>query len=119
MHITGEEYVSPWKPKRVCPRCGRAVSGRCECTPEPRRRADRQRGNANERGYSRQWRYARERYLAEHPLCVDCEAKGRIEAATVVDHIVPHRGNQVLFWDVENWQALCVTHHNEKTARGE
>jgi 5-methylcytosine-specific restriction protein A len=39
-------------------------------------------------------------------------------AATIVDHIVPHRGNQKLFWDSEhNWQSLCVTHHQEKTMR--
>ena len=29
------------------------------------------------------------------------------------DHIVPHRGNATLFWDVENWQSLCTAHHSE------
>jgi 5-methylcytosine-specific restriction protein A len=37
--------------------------------------------------------------------------------ATVVDHIVPHRGNQKLFWDRKNWQSLCKTHHDRKTAQ--
>ena len=32
-------------------------------------------------------------YLARHPLCVPCEAAGRLEPATVVDHVVPHRGD--------------------------
>lgn len=34
---------------------------------------------------------------------------------TVVDHIVPHRGDQKLFWDRGNWQPLCEHHHNVKT----
>jgi 5-methylcytosine-specific restriction protein A len=33
----------------------------------------------------------------------------------VVDHIIPHRGNRELFWDTENWQALCTPCHNRKT----
>lgn len=32
--------------------------------------------------------------------------------ATVVDHIVPHRGNAVLFWDETNWQSLCKGCHD-------
>lgn len=41
-----------------------------------------------------------------------CELDGRIMAATVVDHIVPHKGDQQLFWDQSNWQPLCERHHN-------
>lgn len=41
-----------------------------------------------------------------------CAEQGRITAATVVDHITPHRGDPVLFWDEQNWQGLCVPHHN-------
>jgi 5-methylcytosine-specific restriction protein A len=36
----------------------------------------------------------------------------------VVDHIIPHRGDQYLFWDQENWQALCKDCHDRKTGRG-
>ena len=35
--------------------------------------------------------------------------------ATVVDHIVPHRGDPKLFWDTDNWQALCKQCHDHKT----
>ena len=35
--------------------------------------------------------------------------------ATVVDHIIPHRGDQKLFWDQNNWQALCKSCHDKKT----
>ncbi|WP_309252328.1 HNH endonuclease signature motif containing protein [Paenibacillus spongiae] len=41
----------------------------------------------------------------------------RVNAATVIDHIKPHKGNKVLFWDRNNWQPLCKSHHDKKTAR--
>jgi 5-methylcytosine-specific restriction endonuclease McrA len=45
---------------------------------------------------------------------------GRQVAATVVDHIKPHRGDQSLFWDKNNnWAALCETHHNSTKQRDE
>lgn len=66
--------------------------------------------------YGREWRKARAIYLSEHPLCVHCKDAGRVKAAVVVDHIQPHRGDYGLFWDRGNWQALCVMHHNVKTA---
>ncbi len=34
----------------------------------------------------------------------------------VCDHIVPHKGDQRLFWDPENRQTLCEHCHNRKTA---
>ena len=52
---------------------------------------------------------------AENPFCVKCYEEGHITMATVVDHIVPHRGDQKLFWDRGNWQPLCEHHHNVKT----
>jgi len=36
--------------------------------------------------------------------------------ATVVDHITPHKGDNDLFWDRANWQSLCESCHNRKTA---
>ena len=52
-----------------------------------------------------------------HPLCVECMKEGRYVKATDIDHIVPHRGDQKLFWDQSNWQALCHRHHSMKTRR--
>lgn len=66
---------------------------------------------------STKWRKARVMFLDEHPLCVECRKEGRVSAATVVDHIQPHHGDYELFWSVDNWQALCATHHSSKTAR--
>lgn len=42
-----------------------------------------------------------------------CEANGFIRPATLVDHIVPHRGDKTLFRDPENWQSLCDECHNK------
>ena len=60
---------------------------------------EQQRPSAARRGYGPRWRRARAEYLARHPLCGRCQADGRIKPATTVDHIVPHRGDQKLFWD--------------------
>jgi len=73
---------------------------------------DRRRGTAAERGYNAEWQKARASFLIANPTCVRCESEGRYEAATVVDHIIPHRGNQTLFWDINNWQPLCEHCHN-------
>ena len=78
---------------------------------------DRDRGSASERGYGARWRRARAYFLKRNVLCVECLRGGQTTAATVVDHIVPHKGNYGLFWDSENnWQALCEACHNRKTA---
>ena len=71
--------------------------------------------SAGSRGYGKAWQKARREYLNAHPLCVECQKEGRYVKATVVDHIIPHRGDQKLFWDRTNWQALCKKHHDLKT----
>ena len=73
--------------------------------------------SASARGYGRAWQKARKRYLEAHPVCVECLKEGKYVKATDVDHIVPHRGDQKLFWDQGNWQPLCHKHHSIKTRR--
>ena len=73
-------------------------------------RAGKQGGTA--RGYGYKWQKARERFLREHPLCCYCERIGRVTLATVVDHVVPHKGDESLFWDESNWQPLCKPCHD-------
>lgn len=68
------------------------------------------------RGYGYGWQKSRIEYLKENPLCVTCHQNGRIVSATVVDHVIPHKGNMQLFWDHANWQALCKPCHSRKTA---
>nr|WP_233210020.1 HNH endonuclease [Comamonas sp. 26] len=48
-----------------------------------------------------------------------CEAEGRVTAATVVDHVIPHRGDQSLFWRRSNWKPLCAIHHSRDKQREE
>ena len=73
------------------------------------------RAHAAERGYGAKWQRERRKFLESNPFCVKCYEEGHITMATVVDHIVPHRGDQKLFWDRGNWQPLCEHHHNVKT----
>lgn len=81
-------------------------------------RTDKQ--TSSQRGYGYKWQKAREAYLSKHPLCVYCEREGRVTAATVVDHKVPHRGDMKLFWDSDNnWQSLCKPCHDSVKQREE
>jgi len=109
----------PWPCKKQgCPALTNDASGYClEHKREAQRQQDKERGSANSRGYDRRWGKARKRFLAEHPLCVECYREGKVVAATVVDHITPHKGNQDLFWDESNWQPLCKSCHDRKTAK--
>ena len=61
---------------------------------------------------TRRWRRERAAFLARNPLCTMCEAQARTTLATVVDHVVPHRGDPVLFFDPANWQPLCRPCHD-------
>lgn len=93
-------------------------------------RADK--ASSTQRGYGYKWQQARAAYLVKHPFCVYClRAAGVIPTGTaeqiglaclikgiglpyasVVDHVVPHRGDMGLFWESANWQSLCATHHS-------
>jgi 5-methylcytosine-specific restriction protein A len=84
---------------------------------EVKRALDRQRPSAARRGYGARWRRARAAFLAQHPLCAACRAQGRVMPATIVDHVVPHRGDERLFWDETNWAPACKPCHDAKTAR--
>lgn len=71
-----------------------------------------------ERGYGWAWQKARRSFLAqpENVLCRSCAIREIVVPATVVDHIIPHRGDRALFWDRSNWQPLCKQCHDRKTA---
>ena len=60
----------------------------------------------------RRWRRESRAYLARNPLCRMCEARGRVTLAQVVDHVVPHKGDEALFFDEDNWQPLCAPCHD-------
>lgn len=77
------------------------------------------RETAASRGYDYRWQRERLDFLRRHPLCVMCAQEGSVTVATVVDHKVPHQGNQSLFWDQNNWQPLCKPHHDSHKQRQE
>jgi ABC transporter substrate binding protein len=71
----------------------------------------------NSYGSARWKRQARYQLRAE-PLCRPCLEDGRITAATVADHIVPHAGDPQLFW-FGRLQSLCTPHHESSKKREE
>ena len=111
----------PQKPRRPCryPGCPEFCDpGQTYCKSHMTYSADRMRGGAAARGYDNKWNRARKLYLQKHPLCTECQKEGRLTPATVVDHIIPHRGDEKLFWDEQNWQPLCARCHDRKTGHG-
>jgi len=90
--------------------------------PEGRAETERHR---NAQPWRRWYKLARWRRLRWAVLIRDmftCRMCGRIEADTsklVADHREPHRGDEALFWDVNNLQTLCEDCHNGPKARME
>lgn len=74
--------------------------------------ADQRRGSARQRGYNARWEKARATYLSRHPTCVYCALiRGRVEAATCVDHLYPHHVYEGTFWRTDLWCASCAPCH--------
>ena len=114
------ETLMPFKPARPCAVCGALTNNKeryCDAHLKQRQQqTDERRGTPTERGYDSRWQKARLLYLSEHPLCVMCLAHDTVTAGTTVDHVIPHKGNQELFWNESNWQTLCTSCHSKKTA---
>jgi 5-methylcytosine-specific restriction protein A len=118
----------PLAARRPCamPGCAALVSRARYCSAHAaqrgfssstRQEVERSRGNRHERGYTNDWVKASRAFRLAHPLCVRCEQMGRLTPTAVTDHIVPHKGDRALFWDRSNWQPLCKSCHDAKTAR--
>ena len=64
----------------------------------------------------KRWRSNRRAHLVEYPLCAECKRNDVLTDSTVSDHIIPIRqGGDPWSWD--NRQALCITHHAQKSAK--
>lgn len=107
------------RPASVCP-CGYRVPAgvQCPCAQkrekERKARADAARPSARERGYTSKWDKERTAYLKVNRKCCMCPAP-----ATVVDHKVPHKGDDKLFWSRSNWQPMCASCHSSRKQRQE
>ena len=64
------------------------------------------------------WRRRRKAQLGAEPLCRYCASLGYITAARVADHIEPHKGDELLFFEGE-LQSLCTHCHNSVKAEKE
>jgi len=116
----------PEAPLKQCARCKRVLTRDpyCPaCTEIKNKQYQNNRNKDWQHLYGSKWQKARWYYLRKHPLCEECL---RNDITTplidkkyqgVVDHIVPHKGNVKLFWDRNNWQSLCTSCHNKKTAK--
>lgn len=61
------------------------------------------------------WERRSKLQLKQFPLCKMCLDRGIVTPANVADHIIPHRGDQQLFWFGE-LQSLCHHHHSSDKA---
>lgn len=110
----------PTVPRPYCrvPGCkhrAAAKSSYCaEHGPQQRNAIPDNREHSAARGYGHAWRKTRERWLQQHPLCVMCMGAGLTVVATIVDHIIPLAVGGAD--DATNYQSLCHTCHNRKTA---
>lgn len=111
----GRSDGMPRKPAKPCrhPGCPELTAG-MYCVEHGKLHVH-DRTTSSGRGYNSKWRKARSRYLKAYPLCKLCKQQGKLVKATVVDHIIPHRGDEQLFWDESNWQPLCKSCHDHKT----
>lgn len=57
------------------------------------------------------WQKLRRAQLQEHPLCKFCLERGPVTAATIVDHVVPHKGDWTAFC-TGKLQSLCRPCHD-------
>jgi 5-methylcytosine-specific restriction enzyme A len=61
--------------------------------------------------------HRRARYQLQHePLCAMCLAEGKVVAARIADHIEPHKGDPVKFWN-SKLQSLCAHCHESRKKR--
>lgn len=60
------------------------------------------------------WKSIRKTKLYRDPICQQCEADGRTEAATDVDHVLAiSKGGEP--WSMSNLRSLCHSCHSRKT----
>ncbi|MCL4848731.1 MAG: HNH endonuclease [Acidobacteria bacterium] len=110
----------PQLPPKGCsrPGCREVARARGLCAGHLRA-WDRTRGTATERLYDWRWARASKAFLAAHPWCARCDRAGQLRRATMTDHIVPHKGDPVRFWDETNWQPLCGRCNRQKAVEHE
>jgi 5-methylcytosine-specific restriction enzyme A len=112
------------------PRCPAVVERGGDRCPVHRRTFEQRRRTSSERGYTSQWTTRAALFRQRYPFCgmrpgnrapvmSRCHEAGRLTVAEQVDHVVPHKGDPMLFWDEEtNWQSLCNECGGRKSGSG-
>ncbi|MGX1786131.1 HNH endonuclease [Bosea sp. NPDC055332] len=67
---------------------------------------------------STRWQRIRKAQLAAEPLCQLCLEIDVVTEANTVDHVIPHRGNEQLFWSGP-FNSLCASCHSRHKQRQE
>lgn len=111
----------PIRAPRICG-CGYKIAHGALCPCQERRAQQRKaafdakRPSAAARGYDGKWQRESRAFLAlpENRFC----ACGCGRVADMVDHKIPHRGDQRLFWSRSNWQPMASSpcHNRRKQA---
>lgn len=57
------------------------------------------------------WKVLRLEQLDAEPFCEYCKEEGRVRAATIADHVVPHKGDEELFFNGK-LRSLCAPCHD-------
>jgi 5-methylcytosine-specific restriction protein A len=65
-----------------------------------------------DRLYDNDWQRYRARFLAANSKCYACGAP-----AVVVDHLIPHKGDEILFRKLDNHIPMCYSDHNYVTTK--
>lgn len=60
---------------------------------------------------SQRWREKALAQFAAHSLCSRCSTDHRPVAASVANHVIPHKGNETLFWEGE-LESVCAPCHD-------
>jgi 5-methylcytosine-specific restriction endonuclease McrA len=66
-----------------------------------------------------EWQDIRRQRFAMEPYCRYCTEAGRTIRAISCDHVIPHRGDRSLFFDINNTASLCGHCHDSRKQRAE
>lgn len=92
---------------------------------EPKTAAEQSRDRDARLAYRSNYKTARWQRLAwsvkvrDAFTCQRCGLMSVAKFALAVDHVIPHRGNEMLFWDEGNLSTLCAPCHNGAKQREE
>jgi len=67
---------------------------------------------------TKRWKLKRRAQLDRIPWCEPCKRAGRSRPANTADHVIPHRGDPLLFWHGE-LESQCDSCHSRPKQREE